>query len=131
MTGPVLAAGIASLALLAAGPAPGSGAAPVRDCIRVASGADTQYYPADDHTIAIRSQRRWYKLTVSPSSMLNEPGSFFINEIRGTSTLCSPLDFDLSVATTPPGGFRQRLIAQSFESITADEGEALRKRSRR
>lgn len=120
----------AALASSLAGPASSPGAS--RSCILVSSGSDTHYYPIDDHTIAIESQRRWYKLIVSPSAHLTAPQSFLINDIRGTSTLCSPLDFDLSVSETGGGGgFREGLIAQSFEEIPAAEGLALRKRSRR
>ena len=63
---------------------------------------------------------------------MTEPMSFLVNQVRGTSTLCSALDFDLSVATQGGGGgFRQGLIVQAFEEITAAEGEALRRRARR
>ena len=121
------------LAAALAAPVPASAPADTgraRSCILV--GSDTQYYPADDHTIAIRSGRRWYKLIVSPSARLTYPQSFLINDIRGTSTLCSALDFDLSVSETGAGGgFREGLIAQSFAEIPAEEGEALRKKSRR
>lgn len=121
---------LASLALAAAAPA--QDAARPRDCLQIGAGADTHYYPVDDRTIVIEAQRRrWFKLIVSPTSLLNTPTSYLINDIRGTSTLCSPLDFDLSVAETSPGSFRQGIIVQSFEPITADEGVALRRRSRR
>ena len=90
MIAPLLA-GLAVLTAAPSGPpsAAPSSARPVRSCIQVGAGADTQYYPVDDHTIIIESQRRWYKLTVSPSGMMNQPGSFFINQIRGSSSLCS------------------------------------------
>ena len=119
---------VALAAALAATPPAGSGRA--KSCILVSSSSNTQYYPSDDHTIAIHSDGRWYKLTVSPSSLLNEPQTYFINDIRGPSTLCSPLDFDLKVVETG-GGIREGLIAQSFQEIPASEGEALRKLSRR
>lgn len=125
-----LAATLAGAAPAGVAPA-GADGAPRRSCIQVGAGSETRYHPVDDHTIAVESQRRWYRLVVSPEPRLMAPTSFLINDIRGTSTLCSALDFDLSVAETSPGGFRSGVIVQSFEPISTEEGVALSKRSRR
>ena len=127
MTGPAL---LLAAALLAPAPRAPQAGAPARTCIQVSSGSDTQYHPVDDHTVVIESGGRWWRLTTSPSSRMLEPQSFFVNDIRGTSTLCSPLDFDLSVATLP-GGFREPLIVQEFTPLTREEGRTLLRRTRR
>ncbi len=103
---------------------------PARDCVQVSSGSDTHYTPIDDRTILVESQRRWWRLTVTPNSRLRDPSSFLVNVIRGTSLLCTPLDFDLSVDSTP-GGFRSPMIVQEFAPITAEEAKALRKAAHR
>ena len=115
---------------LAAAVAPAPPARPARACLQVSPAATTHYTPVDDHTIVVDSGASWWRLTTTPSSLLTDPQAYLINEIRGSSTLCDRLDFDLSVAINP-GGFKTPLIVQSFESISAEEGRALRQAARR
>ena len=115
-------------AALAAAPAATAPARPAR--IQLANSSSTSYHPVDDHTILIEARPRWYRLTTTPSRLMLAPQSFFVNEIRGTSSLCSPLDFQLSVADYP-GGFREPLIVRDFAEVTPAEGKALLKRATR
>ena len=123
---PLLAAVLAAAAALQP-PAAAAPAKPSRPpCILLSNGTDTEYVPVDDHTIVVRSISRWWKLTTTPSSYLDGPHPILVNDIHGSSTLCSPLDFELSVLDHPGGG-REGLIVQDFQSITSQEGWALRR----
>ena len=86
--------------------------------------------PVDDHTIVIRAFDRWWKLTTSPSSLLLQPDVTLVNEIRGSSLLCSAVDFQLSVVERG-GGFHEGLIAQDLVAIAPEEGRRLLKAARR
>ena len=99
-------------------------------CIQLSASSATEYVPVDDHTIVVRSFDQWWRLTVTPSSLLLQPQAFLVNDIRGTSTLCSRSDFDLSVLEHPGGG-REGLIVQDFTAITPEEGKALRRAAHR
>lgn len=123
---------LAAVLLGAAAPGPAAPAArPARtSCIQLSAGAETHYTPVDDHTIVVQSFSDWWKLTTTPSTLLLDPQSILVNDIHGSSSLCSPLDFQLTVLDRPGGG-REGLIVQSFESITPAEGRALLKTGRR
>ena len=112
-------------ALLAAAPAP-----QVRPCLTTWNSSTTHYHPVDDHTIIIEDGRRWYRLEVTPTSQLTDAGSVIISQVRGSSQMCSPIDFQLSV-DTPPGGFPVGMIAQSFAPIPEAEGKALVRKAAR
>ncbi len=116
---------IAALALaLAAAPTPRSGG-----CILLTPGDTSQYVGVDDHTIVIASRGRAWKLTTTPSSLITDRQAVFFNVIRGPSSLCSPLDFQLSVGLqqTP---IQTPLIVQDFQAITPAEAKALTDRRR-
>lgn len=119
---PLTAALLAALALQTPA-APRAKPAP-RACLQLSTSSSTQYTPVDDHTIVVRSFSDWWRLTTTPSTLLRFPQVILINEVHGPSTLCSPLDFQLSV-TEPGGGPREGLIAQEFTPITPEEGRAL------
>ncbi len=128
VAGPLLAVLLAAIVQPSAPPAASKPSRPA--CILLSNGTDTEYVPVDDHTILVRSISRWWKLTVTPSSMLLAPHPILINKIYGPSSLCSPLDFQLSVLDHPGGG-REGLIVQDFQAITPDEGRALRRAAHR
>ena len=98
-------------------------------CIRLSDSTATEYVPVDDHTIVVRSFNTWWKLTVTPSSLLLIPDAFLVNDVRGPSELCAAVDFDLSVVDRGAG--REGLIVQDFRQITPAEGKALRSHARR
>lgn len=116
------------LAALLAAPAP---PARLGDCIQVSPAGQTQYVGVDDRTIVVRSLGRAWKLTTTPSSFITDPSAVFVNVVRGPSSLCSPLDFQLSVATPPGLAFRTPLIVQDFRPIPLAEAKALTERRRR
>ena len=119
-------------ALLQAAPAAAASPAakPSRPpCIQLSESSDTEYVRVNDHTIVVRSGSRWWKLTTTPSSLMLMPQAFLVNDIHGPASLCSRLDFQLSVVDPP--GAREGLIVQDFQAITADEGKALRHAARR
>ena len=117
-------------ALAAATPSTPAKPSPRPPCLLLSESTDTEYIPVDDHTIVVRAISRWWKLTTTPSTLLRQRQSILINDIHGPSTLCSPLDFRLSVLDHPGGG-REELIVQDFISITPAEGRALRSAARR
>ena len=113
-------------ALTAASPAGATGGA----CITAGPAGDAHYIAVDDHTILIEQGRRWFKLTVLPTSRLKDSFASFVNVVRGPSTLCSRLDFDLSVVS-PPGTPALPLIVQDFHPIPEIEARALKTRPKR
>lgn len=108
-------------------------AAPAADrnsCVFVGPVDDAQYTGVDDHTIVIRSRGRAWRATTTRSSLITDPFAVFVNVVRGPSQLCTPLDFQLSVAV-PPGAIRTPLIVQDFRPIPPAEAEALTRRAPR
>ena len=53
---------------------------------------------------------------------------FLVNQSRGSTWICSPVDLDLSL--NDPHGFREPLIATSLSKLTAAEIEALPRHER-
>ena len=102
---------------------------PRTPCIRLSDSTSTEYVPVDDHTIVVRSFNDWWKLTVTPSSLMLTPDAFLVNDVHGPSELCAAVDFQLSVVERGAG--REGLIVQDFRQITPEEGKALRSRARR
>ncbi len=123
----LLLAATLTLAPPTGGPAAASGRPA---CIQLSAGTDTEYLRVDDHTIVVRSINRWWQLTTTPSSLLLQPQAILINDVHGPSTLCSPLDFQLSILDHP-GGAREGLIVEDFVQITPEEGRALQHARRR
>lgn len=68
-----------------------------------------------------------YEVTLSGGSyQLKSPGSFLINEVRGSNRVCSAIDLDLSVADD--AGFKTRLIPQSIRRLSPQEIAAIPKK---
>lgn len=59
---------------------------------------------------------------------LKGPGDFLVLKARGSSSICSPLDLDLSVANT--SGFKSPVLTQSLTKLSADEVAAIPKKYR-
>jgi hypothetical protein len=80
----------------------------------------------DDHTIYIRVNiKDIYRLDLSAGSQqLTWPGNYhLVNVMRGSSSICTPLDFQLSL--TDGRGFRQGLIVSNLTKLTPDQIAAL------
>ena len=70
-----------------------------------------------------------YRVELTPGSYARKyPGSFLVNQVRGSNWICSALDLDLSISDNM--GFRQPLIARSLERLTPTEIAAIPKRDR-
>ena len=98
-------------------------------CLRLSDSTATEYVPVNDHTIVVRSYNRWWKLTVTPSSLMLVPDAFLVNDVNGPPELCAAVDFQLKVVERGAG--QEGLIVQDFRQITPEEGKALRSRARR
>jgi hypothetical protein len=51
------------------------------------------------------------------------PGEFLVNQIRGSSWICTPLDLDLAISDT--NGFARPLIAVGLRKLTPEEAAAI------
>lgn len=70
-----------------------------------------------------------YRVDLSAgSSELQEPFAHLISRIRGSDSICSPLDLDLQVSDN--NGFREPLIAKSLTKLTPEEVAAIPKKYR-
>lgn len=70
-----------------------------------------------------------YRVDLSAgSSMLQYGDVHLISEVRGSSSICSALDLQLSVADT--GGMRVPLIASKLTKLTPEEVAAIPKKYR-
>jgi hypothetical protein len=68
-----------------------------------------------------------YQVELSPGSHARKmPGEFLVNQVRGTSWICSPLDLDLAIADDH--GFRRPLIATGLRKLTPAEVAAIPRR---
>ena len=83
---------------------------------------------ADAKTINIRANlHNYYRLDLAASCpALLWPSAYLITEWRGTSMVCSPLDWDIKVAQNP-GGIQSACIVKSMTPLTAKEAAAIPK----
>ena len=65
-----------------------------------------------------------YRVDLVPGSHVRRLGDrFIVNHVRGSNTICSPLDLDL--ALVDHHGFHKPLIAQSLHKLSAEEIAAI------
>lgn len=70
-----------------------------------------------------------YRVELTPGSKVRKyPGNFLVNQVRGSSWICSALDLDLSISDN--NGFKQPLIAQSMRRLSKAEADAIPKKFR-
>jgi len=76
----------------------------------------------DDKTILIRvGLSRFYRLDLAGScNGVTWPNAYLVNRIHGTSLICRPVDWDLSVSDSP-GGFEHGCIVKSMTQLTPEE----------
>jgi hypothetical protein len=81
----------------------------------------------DKNTIYIRVRvNEIYKVDLSyGSTLLTWPDSHLINEIRGTDSICSPIDLDLRVSED---GIAEPLFVKSITKLTPEEVAAIPKK---
>ena len=127
---PVLlaAAGILALSL----PAISQPAAPVKSHSSCFFSQQFESWKAPDtKTIYIRvGMHHIYRLDLAvPCYPLRSPGAFLVTRLRGSSTICGPLDWDLHVATSWHS-IPQACIVKAMTELSADEVKALPKSHR-
>jgi hypothetical protein len=120
------------LAAAAAGTlvATAAGAATTTDHQNCFLGRDWEAWtaPGDGDALIIRVHLHdYYKIELTKGSHVRkDPDRFLVNQQRGSSWICSPLDLDLQVADHV--GFRQPLIAKSLRKLTPQEVAAIPKK---
>ncbi len=82
----------------------------------------------DDKTLLLRiGVRDVFRVDLQgETSQLHDPGARLVNVIRGSNSICSPLDLDLKV--TSDSGFSVPLIATAITRLTPDQVAAIPKR---
>ncbi|MEI9996714.1 MAG: DUF6491 family protein [Rhizomicrobium sp.] len=113
--------------LLAAAPAAADPAARHSQCFFV-NGFENWKAP-DARTIYIRvNLHRYYRLDLANScSALLMPDSHLITKWRGSSSVCSALDWDLKVSQGFPGAATP-CIVKTMTELTAEEAAAIPKK---
>ena len=122
----VLGAAAAGLAVLAAWPAAAEqmgGSSAAASCFFV-----TQWQgwrAASPDVIYIRvGVNDIYRLELStPSASVLQANMHLVNEVRGSNSICSPVDFDLQISDQH--GFREPLIVKSMTKLSPQEAAAL------
>jgi hypothetical protein len=81
----------------------------------------------DTKTIYIRvNNKRFFRLSlVDECSTLRTPSAHLITKTRGPETVCSAVDWDLQVSTSPPGAIPEPCIVDSMTLLTPDEVAAI------
>ena len=81
---------------------------------------------SDAKTMYIRvGLRRYYRLDLANSCHdLTWPSAYLITKIRGSNSICSPLDWDLRVAMSPHD-IPEPCIVKAMTELTPDEVAAI------
>ena len=81
----------------------------------------------DDKTLYIRVfSRRYYRLDLAASCpRVTAPSSHLVTKWRGSSWVCSALDWDLRVSEDPVRGFESSCIVKSMTPLTDAEAAAI------
>jgi len=84
----------------------------------------------DDHTMYIRvNMNHYYRIDMAGRcSSLAWPDAHLITHWRGTSSVCSALDWDLKVEQSQPGGIAEPCIVKTMTPLTATEAAAIPKK---
>jgi hypothetical protein len=84
----------------------------------------------DNKTIYIRvNTNRFYRLDLSSSCpTLTYPDAHLITKTRGSSTVCTALDWDLSVGQAAPRGFPMGCIVKTMTPLTPEQVAAIPKK---
>jgi hypothetical protein len=81
----------------------------------------------DNKTIFIRvNVNQYFRLDLSASCpLLTFPDSHLITKVRGSDLICSAVDWDLSVAQSPPGAFPEACIVKQMTVLRPQEVAAI------
>ncbi|HVV33415.1 MAG TPA: hypothetical protein VHC73_09330 [Vitreimonas sp.] len=82
--------------------------------------------PGDGDTLYLRvGLNDVYAVGLTPGTHLHRFGDqFLVNQIRGSTQICSPIDLDLTL-NDPHGGIVRALVATSLRKLTPAEVEAI------
>ncbi|MGZ3272623.1 MAG: DUF6491 family protein [Caulobacteraceae bacterium] len=121
----LLLAAVAALGLASAAHADAPAAKPKSSCFFTRNWDG--WRSPDEKTIYLRvGLRDIYKVDLaSGSSLLTWPDSHLINEVRGTDSVCSPIDLDLKVANDH---FVEPLFIKAITKLTPEEVAAIPKK---
>jgi len=114
-----LMVGLAALAAPAARPET------ARDCFPAGTGWQGWNAAENGDVLYLRVRvNDIYRVDLSPGSRVRKwPGHVLVNQVRGSSWICSALDLDLTLAAA--GGYREPLIAISLRKLTPEEAAAI------
>jgi hypothetical protein len=125
-----LAAAAAALGLAAAFPvdralADAPAAKPQRSCFF--SRDWSNWRAPNDHTIYLRvNVNDIYQVDLaSGSQLLTWPNTHLVNEMRGTDSICSPIDLDLKIVED---GVMEPLFVKSITKLTREQVAAIPKK---
>ena len=124
---------LTTVLLAAAAPALADSAAkdaaprPARTCFSLSDWSG--WSAPDKNTLLMRVRNREvYRVDLSHgTSQLTSPGVHIVSVVRGTDTVCKPIDLDLRVSD---GHFAMPIMAKSITRLTTEEIAALPKRDR-
>jgi hypothetical protein len=69
---------------------------------------------------------QFYRLDLSAACpLLTMPGSHLITRTRGPDTVCSAIDWDISVAQSPPASMPEPCIVKKMTALTPGEAAAI------
>ena len=85
------------------------------------------FSPISDHAFNIRvNVNDYYRIELAGACpMLTEPDAILITQVRGSDMICGPLDWDLRVRESGPGGFAEPCIVKSQRKLTPEEVAAI------
>ena len=122
-----LTAGLIAGGLMALAAAPTLADTPARphtnDCFFATQWSDWRA-PSPDVIYIRVNNSDIYRLDLSAgSSQLQSSGMHLVSEVRGSSSICSALDLDLSISDEH--GFREPLIVKTMTKLTKEEAAAI------
>lgn len=103
---------------------------PARDCFissawrgwSAPQGADALYLRVNANDI--------YRVDLTPGTRVHRYGSdYLVNQVRGSSWICSALDLDLALVDYS-GGFRRGIVATNLRRLTPQEAAAIPREDR-
>lgn len=129
LIGLAIAAGLGATAASAAqGDAPAKATKPPRQCFYL---SDWRGWSAPDkNTLYLKVRNREvYRVDLSwGSNQLTWPGNHLVSIVRGTDSVCSPMDLDLRVSDGT--GFAMPIRAKTITKLTPEQIEAIPKKDR-
>jgi hypothetical protein len=129
LIGLAIAAGLGATAASAAqGDAPAKAVKPARQCFYL---SDWRGWSAPDkNTLYLKVRNREvYRVDLSyGSNQLTWPGNHLVSIVRGTDSVCSPMDLDLRVSDG--SGFAMPIRAKTITKLTPEQIQAIPKKDR-